>query len=67
MKKISFSRKEESFQAKAEWFYAKPVKERLLAALEWLDFIRLISSKKVQYEDAHKTFRSVRVLKPRKG
>ncbi len=66
MKHISFSRKEESLKAKAEWFQEKPIEERLLAALEWLDFIRLIAPKESPHEDAHTTFRSVRVLKPRK-
>lgn len=67
MKKgISLSRKDESLNAKAAWFQQKTIAERLLAALEWMDFIRVISPQKVLYEDAHTTFRSVRVLKPRR-
>lgn len=67
MRQISFSRKEESLGAKAVWFQEKSIGERLVAALEWLDFIRAIAPQEdIIHEDAHKTFRSVRVLKPRR-
>ena len=66
MKEVSFSRKEETLEAKAVWFQEKPIRERLLAALEWLDFVRLISPKKGFYEDAHKTCRSFRILEQRR-
>ena len=67
MKQISFSRKEESLSAKAAWFQKKSIGDRLVAALEWLDFVRAIAPQEdITHEDAHKTFRSVRVLKPRR-
>lgn len=64
--KISFSRREETLAAKARWFQQKSIGERLAAALEWMDFLKLISPKKVLNENAHKTFGSFRVLEPRR-
>lgn len=64
---ISHSFEDETLEAKARWFQEKPIEERLIEALEWLDFVRLISPKRVLSEDAHKTFRSVRILKKRGG
>jgi hypothetical protein len=63
---VSHGFKEETLAAKAKWFQQKPIEERLLSAFTWLDFVRLIAPKKDLYEDAHRTFRTFRILKPRK-
>lgn len=64
---VSHDFADETIEAKAKWFLEKPIGERLFMALEWLDFIRLLAPKEPLYEDAHKTFRTFRVLKPRRS
>lgn len=63
---ISFSRREETFSAKARWFQKKSIRERLISALQWMDFIRLITPKDFLDENTHESFRSFRVLEPRR-
>ena len=63
---ISFSRREETFAAKARWFQQKSIRERLISALQWMDFIRLIAPKDFLDENTHKSFRSFRILESRR-
>lgn len=57
---VSHSLKEETFEAKAAWFQEKSLEERLIEALESIDFVNAL----IQFElpDDRPLFKTVRVL-----
>lgn len=66
MKKgISHNFKDETLEAKAEWFLQKPLEERLREAFEGM----VLTEKLCQFEppDDRKTFKTVRILERKKS
>lgn len=67
---ISHDRSDESIEAKARWFQGLSMEERFIAAMEWMEFTAALSAAGGIHpgagDDAHKTFKSVRVLEPRR-
>lgn len=57
---ISHSFEDETLEAKARWFQEKPIEERLIEALESIDFVNAI----MQFEppDDRTLFKTFRVL-----
>jgi hypothetical protein len=57
---ISHSFKDESLEVKAAWFQEKPLEERLIEALESIDFVNAIL--KFEPPDDRSLFKTFRVL-----
>lgn len=57
---ISHSFEEETLEAKAAWFQEKPIDERLIEALEGIDFVNAISQ--VERPDDRTLFKTFRIL-----
>lgn len=61
---ISHDFKDESLEAKAEWFLLKSLPERLREALEGIVLVNKLQ--KFELPDDRSTFKSFQILEPRK-